>query len=286
MKSRYLSWLQEQGVPIFKSTECYWRSYNGALIPAVVEPHFIKLQPDEGKALLNESAALFLRYSSDPSNEKTDWWYITCDGYNPNNFSAKRRREIKRAHQNCSVRRVETQWVAEHGYATYAAAYARYKNSVPVSKAQFYTNILKSSTGPFEYWGVFVRSDLAGYCQCVVEENHVATNVIKLDPSYLKHYVSYALVDQLCTHYVVQQGLAISNGNRSVAHDTNFQDFLLKFGFRKRFCRLNITYQPWLRATMKFIFPLRRLLAGLPNHGPLNKLQILLFQEHLRRLCG
>ena len=285
MSRRYVAWLQKQGVPLFKGKDVYWQLYKAALIPASIGPCFIRTAHDEDQALLQESGAWFLRYSSDPCEQETQWWYIICDSYDPGTLSSKKRGEIKRAHRNCSVEKIDAQWLSEHGYATYVAAYARYKNSTPVSNDQFRRNIQRTIGGPFEYWGVFVGSDLAGYCQCVVEENNVATNVIKLDPAHLRQYVSYALVDHLCSHYVAQHGMTISNGTRSIAHDTKFQNFLVKLGFRKQFCRLNIMYQPLFRSVIQAIFPFRQMVARLPARGTIHNLQALLLQEEARRQC-
>jgi len=152
--------------------------------------------------------------------------------------------------------------------------------------ADYYDMIIRTSDGPFEYWAVFIGDNLAGYCQCIVEEDHVVTDVFKFHPAFLKQYSPYALITGLIRHYQIGRGLTLSNGSRSVAHDTTFQDFLLKLGFRKLFCSLNIVYQPWLGTTLNALYPARKLIRKIPSTGHLYRLQSLLYQEELRRACG
>jgi len=286
VSTRYIEWLKTQGVPLYKVRDIYWMPYNRGLFPASPAPCFVELTHSEGEALLQQSRAWFLQYTRDPSEQTTDWWYIVCDVYDPKKLPSKIRGEINRGNRNCSVTRVETEWLAEHGYECYLSAFGRYKNESPVAKERFRERVLRTIGGPFEYWGVFVGEKLAGYCQCVIEEKDVATSVIKFDPAYFKHYSSYALISNLVNHYVLKYGMVINNGTRSIAHDTNFQHFLLKLGFRKQFCRLNVVYSPWLEKTMQIIFPVRKLLWRLPyRHGPVYKLRAILALEELNRGC-
>lgn len=282
----YASWLRTLGVGLFEEHYTSWQLHKGALMPATVAPCFVNgMTPAEEKSLLEESGALLLRYSSDPCDEETEWWYVVCDSYDARKLSSKVRNQISKGTRACSVRVISAEWLASNGYACYLAAHSRYKNVRPSHREIFRRNILRTKGGPFEYWGVFVDDSLSGYCQCVIEEKHVTTNVIKFDPAYLKYYVSYALVTYLIQHYVVEGGSVLSNGSRSVAHDTNFQDLLLKLGFRKQFCRLNVLYRSWLGLGIGVLYPVRHLIGCLPESDSIHKLQALLFQEELRRLC-
>jgi hypothetical protein len=286
MTTNYIDWLKKQGVQLFEAGGIYWRLYHGTLVPAQATRCFVELSQGEASALLKESKAWFLRYASKPCEEKTEWWYIICDPYKIDKFPSKIRNMIKRGNRSCSVKRISAEWLAKYGYECYFTAYNRYKNASPVREDIFHNNILKTIGSPFEYWGVFVGDLFAGYCQCIVEGNEVSTSVIKYHPEYLKYYTSYALINSMIKHYVIENNATISNGNRSIAHDTNIQDFLLKLGFRRQFCRLNVVYQPMLKLTIKTLFPLYKLINKLPDRGPVHKLQALLYQENLRRACS
>ena len=286
MDSCYVSWLKSQSVPLFESNGVYWRLYNGALLPASPAPHFLNVPNTQANDLLRQSGAWFLRYTSDPTNSETPWWYIVCDGNASKRLSPKLRNQVKFANRNCSVQRIDAGWLGEHGYAIYRSAHDRYANASPMSHDTFRANVVGTLGGPIEYWGVFVGQKLAGYCQCNVEDDNVDISVMRLDPAYLKSYTAYSMVSYLIDHYVHQGNTPLSNGERSVAHRTNFQDFLLKFGFEKFFCRLNVIYQPWVKTIIHTTFPFRRSLTRFPDRGILHKLRTLLFQEEIRRLCG
>jgi len=285
MDSPYVAWLQKQGVPLFKSQETYWRLYNGGLMPASPAPCFLEVSQSEARDLLKASKAWFLRYASDPSDRETAWWYTFRDACCSDKYSANTRSKISRGKRHCDVRSIDALWLANHGYETYRSAHTRYRNATPLSKETFSNNVRGSAGGPFDYWGVFVGKELAAYCQCIIEDSNVDTSVTRFHPAYLKHYTSYTLIDFLISYYVKERGSSLSNGDRSIVHDTNFQDFLLKMGFQKRFCRLNVAYQPLLKRVVQTLFPLRKLISTLPDRGPIYKLNALLFQEELNRFC-
>lgn len=283
--SRYVAWLQRHEVPLYKSHDAYWQVYKRALIPVSIAPCFVTLSNDEVNTLLRESGAWFLRYSSDPANEETPWWYVICDSYDPKRISAKIRQNINRGSRSCSTRRIQAEWLAENGYGCYQAAYSRYRNASAVSEERFRESVLAQVGGPFEFWGVFVGENLAGYCQCIVDGNSVNTSVTKYDPGYLKLRSAYSLVSSMINHYAVENGMVISNGNRALVHDTQYQEFLIKLGFRRQFCRLNVVYRPWLRSAVRAAFPFHGLFEKVPDAGFVHNLKAIFSQEELRRLC-
>ena len=285
MSSGYINWLKTRGVRLFDRGGISWKLYRGSLVPASVAPCFVELDGNEAGQLLKESGAFLLRYTSDPCENQTEWWYVMCDSFETGRLSSKMRNQIRFSSRHCSVRRIDALWLSTNGYGCYSNAFKRYDGSSPISREDFYENIMATYDGPFEYWGVFVGNSLAGYCQCIIEGKNAATNVIKSDPVFLKFYSSYALISALVTNYIVNNGMSLSNGSRSVSHDTNIQDFLLKFGFRKQFCRLNVVYRPWLKAAVRSLYPFNGLIGRLPDKGPVQKIKSVLFQERLRRAC-
>lgn len=284
-KTSYVAWLESQGTPLFRIRDQYWQRYKEALVPATTAPYFVNLTEADARTLLRESAAWFLRYCNDPSKDETEWWYVICDGYDPERLSSKTRNQIKRGARECKVKRIDADWLAEQGYRCYSAAFARYNNATPVAEPEYRRRILTTRSGPVELWGVFTGDALVGYCQCIIEGEYVSTSIVKLDPAYLSRYSSYALITGLIKHYVVEREMVITNGNRSIAHETGFQDLLLKLGFRKEFCRLNVVYHPWLNPLVKVAFPVLRVMDRLPVFRRQNKLQALLLQEELSNRC-
>jgi hypothetical protein len=284
VKSRYAEWLAGQGVPLYHGGGVEWQRYHEALVPVEGFPCFVNLEPGEARSLLEESGAWLLRYSSDPTEVDTTWWYIVCDTYDISALKSNRRNKIRRGHRNCSVRKLSPHWLADYGYECYTAAFKRYSGSEPDSREEYREIVLSTTNGPFEYWGVLVDDQLVGYTKCIVEERYVSLPVIKFHPEFLRLYSSYALFDSMLSHYVAERGMAVCNGNRSVAHDTNIQEFLRdQFGFRHLFCKLNIVYRPWLDLTVACIFPFRKLVARVPSLPKVTSVQALMFQEECRR---
>jgi len=285
MESKYISWLRSKGVPLFKGAGTYWTLYHRALVPASASPSYHELHRDEANDLIKESGASFIRYASLPCDHETSWWYVVCDKYDPAHINAKTRQNIKRGKRECIVEEVDAGWLADHGYPCYSAAFMRYKGQRPLPEEEFRNIILNWSGGPFSYWGVFHEGHLAAYCQCIVDGKQVATNVTKYHPAYLRHRSAYALIDRLIQTYVVGQGMVLNNGSRSIAHNTTYQEVLISLGFRKQFCRLSIVYNPWLKLGIEALYPVRSLLATLPDRHVIHKIRALLYQEEIRRAC-
>jgi hypothetical protein len=283
MDNAYLDWLRRHGERLFEGAGISWRLYRRALIPATAAPCFVEMTPEGARALLTDSRAWLLRYSSDPCVEPTEWWYIVCDRYDPGMLSSKMRTKINRGRRRCTVTRIEPQWLADHGYRCYLAAFARYARVTPVEETAWRERILRSADGPFEHWGVFVGSQLAGYSECVIEGDNVGSNVLKLHPEYLKERSASALVSHLLAFYVGGQGKKMSNGNRSVAHETQFNEFLIEHGFRRQFCRLNVVYRGMLRAAIGLIYPVRRAVLRVSVWQAAEAAKALLVQEEWHR---
>ena len=132
--------------------------------------------------------------------------------------------------------------LAEIGFNVHVAAFSRYPGQTPLSKDRYTKLTLARKGGPFEVWGVWFGDNLAGYAICTIEDNEVFTEITRFDPKYLKNYSAYAIYDAILTHYVSAQGKILNNGNKSVYHKTNMQEFLLKLGYKKQPCALVIHY--------------------------------------------
>ncbi len=287
MDAKYIAWLKSRGVKLFDAAGHPWMLYHRALVPATTAPIFLEPTQIEAKHLLQASGAALVRYSSNPCEEATEWWYIICDHYEPETFSKKTRQHINRGRRECRADIVDTEWLASHGYPCYRSAHSRYSGASPVAEADWRKEVLECIGGPVEFWGVFVGDDLAGYCKCVVEGSNVTTTSGKYDPAYFKHKPVNELVSVKGEHYVKDRGMTLSSGNRNIFHDTNNQDFLLHHGFRRRFCRLNIVYRAGLETVVRLTFPARRLLHRLPFESrTLLRLNALLAQEEIRRAAA
>lgn len=80
--------------------------------------------------------------------------------------------------------------------------------------------------------------------------------MLKTLPKFERMAINAAIINQILIDHkeFLSCGGYISDGSRNISHETAFQDYLEKyFGFRKAYCKLNISYR----------FPVGLLLAAL-----------------------
>jgi len=248
-----------------------------------MKPVPVELTPQRAKYLMKKTGVLLIRYYTRTFGEPTEFWYTACDCYQYANLSRHMRYQIRHAYKNCVVCLVDPSWLAVNGYECYAAAFTRYKNHNALSKASFEKNILRDIGGPFEFWAVLVQEKLVVYGKCVVGDDYAFTVVLKFHPDYLHFYSAYALMDTILRKYVTDRGMAVSNGFRSLAHDTNIQEFLCKFGFRKVYCDLKIAYHPIVGVVVRYLYPFRGVVDHVPDCYLVPRVKALLDQERIRR---
>jgi hypothetical protein len=140
-----------------------------------------------------------------------------------------------------------------------------------------------SAGGPVDFWGVFVGDNLAGFSKCVVGEDYAASVVIKMDPRFLPLSPASGLQDAMLTCYVGQQNKIMLNGFRSMVHDTNMHDFLLKFGYRRIYCDLKVVYRPAVRLFVNLLYQFRSIVRRTPESGWTGKIKVLSAQEEIQR---
>ena len=201
----HVRWLRDTNQSIYEVGESYWRVYQRALVPASLNPQPLTLEMDQAEHLLKRSGALFLRYFSQTFERPTDFWYVACNQYRFDDLASKTRTQIRKAHKDCRIERVDPTWLAENGYPCYISAFSRYQNAKPESQRQFNKMCIGAIGGPFEFWAAFVGSKLAGFTKCAVAEDWVASQMVKLDPSYMSLNPSSALVDSVLNTYVMRQ---------------------------------------------------------------------------------
>ena len=104
---------------------------------------------------------------------------------------------------------------------------------------------------------------------------------------YERKGVNLALIAGIVEWYVQleKQGAYLCDGARNVVHETNFQDFLIKyFGFRKAYCKLHIVYRPIVNVVVLVLFPFRHILAKVNNSKVKNVCAVLKMEAWKRGL--
>lgn len=279
----YVGWQKQHDLPLFQGGGTCWRLYRNILVPASVKPEPTHVQTCEARELLRMSGAYLIRFFTRTYETPTEFWHVLCDDYNFEKLPGKMRTKIKRAYKDCAVRRIEALWLAEHGYECYAAAFSRYKGGSQESNETFRNKCLLAVGGPFEFWGAFIGETLVGFAKCVVGTDYATMVVFKIHPDYNSSRPAYALQDTILQTYVAKAGKPVNNGSRSLDHDTNMQDFVLQFGFKRIYTDLKVVYRPALRSLLGFLYPFSSVISSLPSSGRVTPLKTLLRQEQIRR---
>jgi hypothetical protein len=209
------------------------------------------------------------------SNDRAGWYAVICQEFVglAEVPSANTRSQLRRALKNCEVHKTSARDVATLGYETYCAAHSRYRGwagKLP-TRAEFANRVMTDEPWADirHQWLVYVNGEVAGFAQVLVWGDLEADyTLIKLHPKFLKYYTGYALIHRLNEYYLAEKKVSyVSDGFRSVLHETNVQEFLVnKFGFRRARCNLRIAYRPPLGAIVAACRPIRGLLGKVhPN---------------------
>jgi hypothetical protein len=225
-----------------------WQLRNRILLPLGM-PHTIPNDINRNKVqeAVNDTKALLAYWTDQWDSEHSEWWWTCCDNRNYNienieNSSGKR--GIRKGISYCSVRRIDANDFADMAYSLYTKALESYglKNSKIPSKDEYKQTIIKQSKySGFELWGAFVKEQLAAFSTCIIIDGAVNLGSTKSDPELHKYYPNNALFYNITRHYLQKKNiLYVTNGYRTLLHPTSINDFLIRMGYRRIYCRLNI----------------------------------------------
>jgi hypothetical protein len=208
------------------------------------------LSVEDVAKFVRKKGAMGALWSYDYDNAQEGPWYrYICDTIDYKIESIKKKKGryyIRKGLDNCVVKPISYLWLADNGYDVYLNASARYTNFQPVSKENYSKQMrdLEGKDGR-EALGVFVDEKLAAYATLILRYPSVLVAGSKFDPRYSESYPMYALYYTIVHHYLKERGFKkIDNGTSPLYHDTNIGDFLLRLGWRKEYCWLEI-YLVW-----------------------------------------
>lgn len=271
-------------------SEMVWKYYKHALLPDVA-PHE-KIEIASVKKIFwkkYDGFPLFARWISDfDCNQSTSWWYCIKDTpFDINELKAKRRYEINKGKKNFEVKRINPAEFKEELYSIQIKALEAYPKKY---RPKLEKNSFISQIDNWEYivMGAFYRETnvLCGYALLKNNGRSIDFSVLKVMPDFEKAGINAAIVGKICVEFdeELRNGIYINDGSRPVLHETNFQDYLIKyFGFRKAYCRLHIKYRFPINLVIKMLYPIRRILKS--KTPLLNKLYSVLMMEQYRREC-
>ncbi len=295
----YTDYLKSVGETVVEIDGIPWMKYNNALVSATAMPVYVEISYEKAIKALNQTGALFLRYNTyvndgDPilrnqslrnqSEKYQNWWQVICRQYDIMSVSANTRSKIHRGLKRMMIRREDANWLANNGYNCHVKSYSRYKNvkAQPIKTFQYFTKTL-AGLEFFDVWVCSNNNELLGYIICLREDNGVFMHTVDLTPAGLHDYAAYAMIHTILEHYVNKQGIPVSNGSRSISHETHMQDFLGKLGFQKEYSKLNVVYRHDIQLIIRILFPFRKLLRLFTALPVIHKVSAVLFQEEIIR---
>ena len=265
-----------------------WKYYNHAAIPTTAPHEEVDIRPIEDKTIWKMNGhPVLARWVSDwDCVKETDWWYIICDApYDFEKLSKKSRKNIRKSLENCEVQRIDALYNSDDLWRVFNEATTRYSNYEVTITEDSFKNQLKKIDNKVEYWAGYDRNTrrMIGYKVCTVYDDWVDFTVSKYSADFLKLRVSDALNSVVLDYYLNQKNKRyVSNGTRSIVHDTNVQDYYQQhFNFRKAYCKLNVVYKRGFGILIKCLYPFRNLIK--PNSSFGTKVFGILQMERIRR---
>ncbi len=241
-----------------------WRMARRMLEPLPM-PHR-PVRPDRGEVrrAMKETGAALARWHDAWDTEPCDWWWICCDdpAYDVERFGKRARRSVRVGLRRCEVRQVQADWLAENGYRVYASAHERYGGQLEPSPPEKFADAIRrmADCEAIEIWGGFAESSLIAYAVCLVFDHAVNLSAVKSDPEMMNKQANSALVYELTRHYLTERHMAyVTDGCRTLHHQTSFQEFLERMGYRRIYCPLRAEFAR---------LPALVLATGLPRWGP------------------
>ncbi len=211
---------------------------------------------------------LLARWTTDwDCGYETNWWYVIKDEpFDINSLKSKNRYYVNKGCKYFDVKLIDPRDYKEQLYNVQVAAFSAYpkKYRPTVDRDAFLSSI--DEWEKCDVFGAFYKetAELEGYVLMTKNySQYYGFAVQKTNPQYEKLQINAALVKGVMDYYedFLSSGGIICDGERSISHETHFQDYLEKyFGFRKAYCHLHVAYNPKIKWAVKLLYPFRKLL--------------------------
>lgn len=293
MSKRYSEYLAAAGIETLEVGGFAWQRYQGAMIPAYL-PHAVPAGIGlTAPLVLKLSGALLARWTVDfDSAVDSQWWFVIRDGaHRKQDLSSSTRSKLSRGRRRLEARPVSPDELLRHGYAVCIAASQRYGTSEFLPERSVFERRVRAArevNGIVEYWGVFRGDALVGFSENHIQDRAVFMESIWYDPDGLRDYSSYVLMDAILEEYLNYRSFRyVSDGSRSIYHDTGVHDFLVdKFGYRRAKAKLQVAYKPVLKLAVRVSSEAVPFISRMPRLRSLRtfrRLQALLLQDRIAR---
>ena len=224
-----------------------------------------------------DQKAFFAEYiTSADCAEPTEWWFtIKDDEYDLSSLQAKKRYEVTKAHKFCKAEEINPEEFSKELFDCYVKSFSAYPEKyrpLHFDFESFSDSMKKWNENPnCKVYAAFLREDnlLIGFS--IIQKNGRAIKLVsqKTNPSYEKCNSNAALVDCMLNDWNEKLKCGevyITNGSRSIKHETNFNAYLEKyFGFRKAYAKLRVVYRFPFGIAVKLLKPFRKLFEHTEN---------------------
>lgn len=223
-----------------------------------------RLLPADCHQLLQRGGWLVRNVYNFDSKEPTDFWYVIKDKFGGiEEIPSKYRNNVRKALSYYNIRRCSKEYLVQNAYKVYVAAAESYKIKTKIMTLSQFQAVLQHQGPQWQYWMAedSQTHQIAAFSMNKVNDVSCNYSVLKAIPSHMKeHSVYYGLIFEMNRYYLQECGLQyVNDGARSVSNHSDIQGFLMsKFRFRKAYCNICITYQPWLKYVVRILFPFRK----------------------------
>lgn len=267
-----------------------WQYYNHAAIPACAPHEQPDLLPIKNKTIWKiKGYPLLARWTTDfDCGYVTNWWYMIKDTpFDISGLKAKRRYEIRKGTKNFIVREIKIEKYKEELFYITVAAYEGWAEKYrPKIDRNSFIKEMEAWKG-YHVFGAFERENekLCGYA--VLERKGRCINFLMLrtEPKDEKKAINAAIVYRIMREYekeIEKDGVYICDGERSISHETAFQDYLEKyFGFRKAYCIVHRRYRRIIKIAVGVLYPYREYFKGKDNLAFIHKINSILKMEEI-----
>jgi hypothetical protein len=251
----------------------YWVARGSSKLLTYVGPPLKKnLEPHALKQFVCEKDVWGAMWSYDDDYSDSGPWYKTvCDrkDYDTTIVDSKNsRKKINKCLGNCDLKPIDISIMLEKAYDVYIQACTRYKNADLIPEEKFRADLInKSQKNNCKMFGVFFEDKLIAYMTVLDFDQYAMGDIAAFDPEYSNYYPMYGLYYYVAKYFVVERNYKeFDRGSKPLLHETNIDEFLVKLGYRKKYCRLGVYLNVTIRVLLRLARIFRRLYKRMLPH--------------------
>lgn len=229
----------------------------------------VELTPNykECRCLMKHFKAWFVMYNTDfNAAEETKYWGMLKEGkVDFNRLNSSTRSRINKCLSACEIKQIAPEILKELGYRVYLIETGRYAKkgfpTKPVSEDEYRQGVDNNARKGYHFWGVFCEGILISYYIVEIRESVLVLLVRQADYQNYNHvFPSYGMVYTVLEHYLNSGKCDYAlSGFRTLSQHSNAQLFMQeKFGFKKAYCNLHVTFRWFLYPPIWILYVFRK----------------------------